>query len=180
MRTRIAPAPRRLVFVGIALVLVTAVWVRPAHAAESKEVIVVNTPTVDARQLGRWDVGIDRVRIPFQKLLNFLIPDGEDVGTTEFVVPAGHRLVIEQVTAALGLFPGQVSSGFKVTTVVGGDFAEHYIPVTSAYGGSFVGCQQVRLYADPETTVRFVAFRTGHAGAVVLIGSISGYLIPTP
>jgi hypothetical protein len=179
MKTRTS-ASRRNVLVGVALVLVTAAGDRPAYAVESKDVNVVNTPTVIARQSGAWDVGIDRVRIPFQKSLNFIIPDGETVGVEQFVVPAGYRLIIEQVTSVTDLFPGQAINALKVVTAVGGVPAEHYIPPMSTSGGVFIGCQQVRLYADPETEVRFVAFRTGSAGAVLTSGSISGYLVPMP
>jgi hypothetical protein len=183
MKNRISSASRRVVSVGLALVLVTAAWDRPAHAVESKEVIVVNTPTVDARQSGTWDVGIDRVRIPFQEKLHADIPSGQFAGHDEFVVPAGHRLVIEQVTAVTSLTPpGEVVVPFfQVTTMVGGVLTDHFIPVTPAVSQFFVGCQQVRLYADPETTVTFTALRnTAIAGSGLTAGSISGYLIPMP
>jgi hypothetical protein len=177
--TRISSVPRRLVLVCFALVLVTTAWARPAQAAESKDVNVVNTPTVNARQSGAWDVGIDRVRVPFQKSLSFVIPGGEYAGLDDFVVPAGHRLVIEQVTARLGLLTDQVAWA-EVTTSVGGVLTAHFIPVTSTPGGQlFVACQQVRLYADPETEVRFVIFRNTVAGGDKNgNASISGYLIP--
>ncbi len=181
MKNRISSASRRVVFVGVALVLFTAAGDRPARAVESKDVNVVNTPTVNARQSGAWDVGIDRVRIPFQKSLNFFIPDGEVLGVDQFVVPAGYRLIIEQVTSVTALPAGQTIYALKVTTTVRDVFAEHYIPPTSTGSGVFIGCQQVRLYADPETQVEFVAFRTGSASdALMTGGSISGYLIPTP
>jgi hypothetical protein len=180
MKNPITSVSRRVVLIGISLVLITAAWDRPARAVDSKDVNVVNIPTVDARQSGAWNVGIDLARTPFQESLNFLIPDGEAFGLDEFTVPAGYRLVIEQVTVFTGLFPGQTINAYKVTTTVEGVHAEHYMPATFMSGGTFIGCQQVRLYADPGTTVRFVAHRTGSAGAVVSGGSISGYLIPTP
>jgi hypothetical protein len=61
MKNGISSVSRRVVLVAVALVLVTAAGDRPAYAVESKDVNVVNTPTVNARQSGAWDVGIDRV-----------------------------------------------------------------------------------------------------------------------
>jgi hypothetical protein len=176
---RITPAPRRVLWMGVSLVLMAALWVRPARAVDSKDVNVVNIPTVDARQSGAWDVGIDRARIPFQEPVSFSMSDGEPLGLYEFVVPAGHRLVIEQVTSFTQVPAGQAVWALKVMTRVGGVLGDHFIPATSAYIG-FIGCQQVRLYADPETTVTFLAFRTGSAGPAGTFGSISGYLVPTP
>jgi hypothetical protein len=182
MKNGISSVSRRVVLVAVALVLVTAAGDRPAYAVESKDVNVVNTPTVNARQSGAWDVGIDRVRIPFQKSLAILIPDGSVGASDEFAVPAGHRLIIEQVTALAALLPtGQVVPFFFMETNVGGVFASHFFPATSSgQGGTFVGCQQVRLYADPETKARFSAVRTGDAGDVSILATISGYLVPTP
>jgi hypothetical protein len=161
------------------LVIVTAARARPARAVESRDVNVVNTPTVNARQSGAWDVGIDRARIPFQRLANLFIPDGDVGGIDEFVVPAGHRLIIEQVTGSALVPAGQVVYLFQVITAVGGVFAEHFIPVTATPVGS-IACQQVRLYADPGTAVKFAAFRNGTDGEVLAGGSISGYLVPVP
>jgi hypothetical protein len=141
------------------------------HADQVKDVKVVNTPNVN----------IDAVREPFQMELRFDTPDGFSEFTAEFEVPAGKRLVLEQVSGVSTPPFGQTIRYFSLRTTVAGEFAFHTIPVTFNGFVDWVGCQQVRLYADPGTLVKLSAPRAGgSAGAFQTVATISGYFVTVP
>src|SRR5258705_4017509 len=102
-------------------------------------------------------------------------------------IPAGKRLVIEQVSVLGAMIKGQrmVTTGLHINN--GGNNVQHFLAITPQGSGGccrdvFVASQQVRLYADPGTIVYGFASRdvnTGFANAAVSF-SISGYLVDVP
>lgn len=122
-------------------------------------------------------------RQPFQQLFNFSFDHTQGTNGQSFVVPAGKRLVIEFVSAAIALEMGLVVDAV-VTTTVGGIAGGHHLIPTSmgpAWGFplSYLISKDIRVYADPGTTVGFSITDnlTGNGGAW---GTISGYLINIP
>ena len=102
---------------------------------------------------------------------------------TSFTVPAGKLLVIEFVSAAVGIDQGSVPI-FSVTTTVNGVPVSHQLltnPVGpgGGYAQTYSVSQNMRLYAAPGTEVILYAGRTlGGRGAMHV--SLSGYLVPAP
>jgi len=102
-------------------------------------------------------------------------------------IPAGKRLVIEQVSVSGAMIKGQrmVTAGLHISN--SGNNVQHFLTVTPQGSGGccrdvFIASQQVRLYADPGTIVSGFATRdvnTGFASAAVSF-SISGYLVDVP
>ena len=161
--------------------LVAFVAERPARSADFKEVTVTNEPTVHARQSGAWDVSVDRTRVPFHRSVNFNVSDGVSSAFAEFVTPAGHLLVIEQVSARGSWLVGNTGLRFfMLETRTGGSATGHLIP--GVFNGSFdfTASQQVRVYADANSIVRFWASRPSGAGVMNTAADISGYLVPLP
>jgi hypothetical protein len=149
-------------------------------AETAKDVNVVNTPTVQSQQSGDWSVNIDKTREPFQRSVVFTTPAGFSQFFGEFTVPEGKRLVIEQVSA-ISLPPsGQIVRNYVLITTVDGALAFHTIPSTFNGFADFVGCQQVRVYADGGTLVKLGAARDTSTGSYETVGAVSGYLIPMP
>jgi len=103
-----------------------------------------------------------------------------------FNVPAGKRLVIEQVAvkAQVNGTAGQ-KVRVEVTTEVGGTFAMYYMAGTDAGIAGlyevFVASSQMRMYADPETHASVLVARSDtSAEAHVAVISVSGYLVDVP
>ena len=154
-------------------------------------VSVTNTPTVNlapgssvavtaATPLRVVDVnnGIQ----PFQKYVG-ATNTGTNVHTFSLgTVPAGKRLVIEFVSAH-----GQVPAGehvelFHLNTVAGPfggathDLLVQAQPAAVSGDAIFRASQQVRIYADPGTTVTAL-IRTSTLGTTTCAIAISGYLV---
>jgi hypothetical protein len=178
------PIVRRLSYTGsVALVCALLFFVAggSGRAVDSKEVAVVNEPTVHAQQSGAWNVNIDRTRLPFQRTVNFNVPDGSSFTGEDFLVPAGHLLVIEYVSGRASWTLGNTTMRFFILqTTAGGQLAFHHFPAEFNGFVDFTMSQQVRLYADGNTLVRFSVARTSSAGAANADVAISGYLIPVP
>jgi hypothetical protein len=108
---------------------------------------------------------------------------GTSVSTTIYTVPAGKRLVIENVFAHMRVLAGAFVI-MSVRTTVGGNSAgaEVLLAPQGTFGreSHFAGNQNIRLYADPNTSVtisyaRSVADTTGK-----LTFGFSGYLVDKP
>lgn len=106
-----------------------------------------------------------------------------DGGFTEYIVPAGKRLVIEHVSSFVSDSGDGELGNVNLATVVGGQVASHHFPMTHEVElldhDSFAFGGPARLYVDGEATIRL---SLGVAGAhsttnVVLVGSFSGYLV---
>jgi hypothetical protein len=96
-------------------------------------------------------------------------------------VPASHHLAIETLSLQTDVTP----SGSKLEAIVsytsGGNSASVFVPLTFAYTtpsngfDTYVATQEVRLYADPGTTINFTTFTPiGSIGTSFL--TASGYL----
>jgi hypothetical protein len=139
---------------------------------------------VDARQAGEWNVDIDRVQMPFQRAQSFVVPDGALEGSGDLLqVPAGHRMIIEQVTALAfsnANNPDQRWRFLSVETMVDGVVAVHHLPFAFDGFNASVVSQQVRLYADPGSLITLRSGRNFTSGNFGTNATVSGYLIPAP
>jgi hypothetical protein len=99
-----------------------------------------------------------------------------------FVVPAGKRLVIEDVGATAEMKGGEVAN-IKVTTTVGGQSIEHPVLwIQSAGAPTSVGSagRTTRIYADAATTVSVNVARFDIQNPAAINVAISGHLIDVP
>jgi hypothetical protein len=105
-------------------------------------------------------------------------------------VPAGKRLVIEQISAAVHLLGSQGSfPSASVRATTGGVEAYAWVPMTYVgigdNGFDYFAMHQVRLYADGGTNAVLTLFKsrdinnlyTGTVGGTI---SITGYLVNIP
>ena len=102
-----------------------------------------------------------------------------------YEVPAGKRLVIEYVSFRALIPVGQVAE-LEISTVVSGQTGLYLLPMTQPSVNTSGGiprtsvAQQVRLYADPGTKVRFEGMRNSDTGPQAYFYSFSGYLVNVP
>ena len=175
----------------LTVLLAFAIFVMPTHAKPPApyvmEVEVVNDASNPVPITG--DINVITNGIPFQ--LGFSEdPVGIDRHITTYLVPADKKLVIEFASASVSILPVDIPI-FSIETSVNGTSAKHYImlvktsTVEGDTGGAldyFLGSQQMRLYADPETTVTIIIKRfnlgcsNGGCPGFSVFGSISGYL----
>ncbi len=100
-----------------------------------------------------------------------------------YTVPAGKRLVIENVSAHMRVLAGAFVR-VSVHTSVGGAASEAEVPMvpqgTFGRESHFSATQNMRLYADPNTAVTLSYSRstTDTTGKVTL--GFSGYLVDKP
>ena len=120
-------------------------------------------------------------RNPFQiSTGNVFVLNRNNSGNLD-AVPAGSRLVIEQVSVTASVPSGQ-SGFFSISTTAGGNGESFVIPTTQRFfDGSgtdiLVATQSLRLYADPGTTPQVNFFRSSTAGFASFQGMISGYKV---
>lgn len=125
-------------------------------------------------------------REPFQFTARVDWQDGKLQTDVAFDVPKGKRLVIENISATLETPMGQEITATQVRTVVNNVIAWHsvFVPKTATFENKlnvYSGGQQVRIYADPETTVNVLVSKnssqcTFPCGTTLVC--ISGYLLP--
>lgn len=162
----------------------------------ASDVNVVNTPLVDANQIGTWNVGVTNnatnpvpmrdlnnpARQPFQHVDVISIPDDEAEGLATFTVPKGHLLVIESIF--LHAFP--IQSGTQhaqiLVSALAGDFTGtvgfHMPPgesVNSILGNMTAGGTTL-LFSDGTVSVDIVREETTESETYVV--TLSGYLVP--
>ena len=146
----------------------------------SRPVLVVNNPAEPVPVLDVENPAL----APFQESqVNVPFDSGQLGVDVNFVVPAGERLVIEFASGTALLAQGRVTA-VQLVTVVNGVVAAHNLTFSSTgpAGGfpiSYTANQQMRLYADPGTTVAFRVQRD-IGGAGVVHAAISGYLVNVP
>ena len=105
------------------------------------------------------------------------------VSTNIYTVPAGKRLVIENVVAHMRVLAGAFVT-LSVRTTVGGNAAgaEIILAPQGTFGreSHFSATQNMRLYADPNTavTISYARSVTDATGKVVF--GFSGYLVDKP
>jgi hypothetical protein len=115
-----------------------------------------------------------------------VFPNLTDGSSSHFVtaydVPSNKILVVEYTAFnCTGIPSGQTAAG-SLVVYTNGVGAYHYLPATATLPGGLVAVgQQVRLYADPSTTVSANVQRSGGAiGNVSCYFTISGNLVDTP
>src|SRR5262249_27663935 len=93
--------------------------------------------------------------------------------------PPTQRLVIEFISFVCGLNPGVRIAGASITTKVGpGQGVTHHLAVPAAPSNA-IG-QQVRIYADPASTMSLNVETTADNPAAACIFSLSGQAIDVP
>lgn len=124
---------------------------------------------------------------PFQVEGSIDFTDGLiNAGGNLFIVPSNKRLVIEFANGSASVPVGQTIPLLSINTIVGGEFAHHYlVPVrtgTSAFSlkDIFIFSQQMVFHADPGTTVFLSAQRGSDTGFGEITFSISGRLVDVP
>jgi hypothetical protein len=163
--------------VAAAVVLLMFAGAGSAAAVVLQRVLVTNTAAapVQARDVDR------AAQEPFQKNFRMAFDPGQLGTSATFTVPNRKRLVLEYVSGNFATENGMIVI-FSVTTTVAQVTADHRVVLDpqGAAGGlpaSFTGAQELRLYADPGTTVTLYSGRqqggTGGGSAAV-----SGYLVP--
>jgi len=115
-------------------------------------------------------------RIPIQLTVHRTSPDGGNTANgSMYTVPAGKRLVIDFVSAHVGVKSGDLPA-MEILTTVNGDSGAYFIPLAPASDTTFIVNQQVRFSCDAGESVVLVFGRTGTTGQGPGIFTISGYL----
>src|SRR5687768_2949088 len=157
---------------GAALLLALVhVPVREAHAADPKDVRVINTEADPVPVTGLVATREVPSRQPFQRDVSIEVPAGASAHSRSFVVPAGKRLVIEFVSGSTRVHVAELV-GLNVLTRVAGETVSHSIE-PSVYRRELppgvqpdfmvTFAQSLRLYADPGSTVTLIAARSENA-----------------
>jgi hypothetical protein len=116
------------------------------------------------------------VKQPFQLTIHRTIPDGGNTANgPALTVPAGKRLVIEYISAHVGLQAGQ-QPAMEILTTVNGEPGAYFFDLTTHNDTTFVLSQPARFYCDAGESVVLVFGRTGATGQGPGIFTISGYL----
>ena len=162
--------------VGLGMLLITTVllmivgpFTTPSEGQGNQQPInvnVVNAPTVrDADNPARQ---------PVHAFLTL---------STDYVVPAGKRLVIEWVSGSASIpdVAGDHLVAVLVRTALGGPGAiDQRLPLTPTLVLTrklYSFAELTRLYADPGTTVSISYSYTGGVSDVIVTGVFSGYLV---
>lgn len=123
-------------------------------------------------------------RQPVQFVISLDGADGStNIGGTAYQVPAGKRLVIEQITGNVGLpSPQWVECKLGLTT--GSVSQNHFLrfdpPLPLNGDGQYYTTLPVRFYADPGTPVVFGLGRNASTGIWGARITVSGYLVNLP
>ena len=117
---------------------------------------------------------------PFSQRLDVTVSNGFGSGT--FTVPAGVRLVIDYISADIGV-PVGGNVLFDVATYLNGNEVESHLPVFA--NGVILGQQvfsvssPVRIYADPNSTVTIALLASGSGSGGSIVG-VYGHFVPAP
>ena len=157
---------------GVAATLAAICLSGPAWALGSTPVTVVN-PADIAKAEG--------IQHPFQageivcSFSGFFL----DSCLGQMTTPPTQRLVIEFISVVCGLNSGVRIAGVSITTKVGpGQGVPHHLAIPAPPANA-IG-QQVRIYADPATTMSFNVETTADNPAAACIFSLSGQAIDVP
>ena len=180
-------SPRRLSLLLISLVFGCFAFSPAAQAASrpsptpgTQDVNVVNTPTVKDTD------NPPRNAFAFNDAVSFsgVSPSSSVI---DIPVPAGKRLVIEQVGVTTTLAPSASQKlVVEVITTTGGTNSVYWFtgidaPIDIGLP-AFVASSQMRCYADAGSTNYIVVFRNDTSGGSADHGgiSVSGYLVDVP
>jgi hypothetical protein len=172
----------------------------------TSQITVVNTPTINVQQTGKWIVGLNDtptvkvsspvvaitqggsqaadVYMPFVKTISFNIETGTTQNNVGITIPEGKRLVIEYVSAraqgpAGQKFIAQIQTSVTKAESPRGVYWLVFFPQgTFSTIDVYTASQPMRIFADPSTPpALFVATRTGITGTAFVEATISGYLV---
>ena len=141
------------------------------------------TPTVSSAQVGSWNVGITgRPSVQLapsepvgQQLFGALSGSSATTYRQLYEVPAGKLLVLEYVSAQIG-----VPSGGRAFVEFFGATSKIYLPMSlqGSTGSTdvIVGSQPVRMYLPAGNTLWCSAYRTGIGGGSYAC-DFAGYLV---
>jgi hypothetical protein len=159
---------------------------RTGHAGPpAQNVNVVNTPSVNvangpANAVWTQDAALGQT--PFQGQVNTLFEPGDNSAFAAIEVPAGKRLVIENVSVLAALNNGTELRYAAVVTLDqgGGSEAEHYLVVNPqgsvpGIADYFSANHALRAYAVGVVGLR--AFRTDTAGFGQINVTVTGTLV---
>jgi hypothetical protein len=174
--------------IALAAQIVDANIIGPLDADGNIKVHEQGTPTVNAAQVGTWQVrAADNPAFqPFHASVS--ATEGPSGGCNGFAVPVGKRLVLEFVSASVNAEQGeQAIADFRVDKN-GSTVQTYEVPLRDqAFWGGFerlVGSEDVLVYAGP-TTARGDAFEVHGCFASTGVGAtlrmdFSGYLVDVP
>ena len=117
---------------------------------------------------------------PFSQRLDIILTNGFGSGT--FTVPAGQRLVIDYISADIGVAVGGTVL-FDVATYLNGNEVEAHLPVVP--NGVVLGqqvysvSQMTRIYADSGSLVTIAILGPTGGGGGSIVG-VYGHFIPLP
>jgi hypothetical protein len=120
---------------------------------------------------------------PFQNQVVIKFTAGKKEGFGNFKVPSTKLLVIEHVSARIGLPAGQKIYEARITTRHSGSVVpvEHYLSTNfegSTNGSDFYSISHgLRLYAINTYSVEFAFFRTDSTATGNVYATVSGYLV---
>jgi len=116
---------------------------------------------------------------------------GNNYTITTFTVPAGKRLVIEEISAQVyvsGAVTGEVPR-LILGTQAGGAWVNTFTPMTYAgnegVSPTYAASQPLRMYADPGSTVDVELKRSSdlngnYSGTLISTITVTGYLVNVP
>lgn len=153
-------------------------------------VAVTNSPSVE----NPWPIQIvndhdDPVKVcvetcnPFNGTKHVLVgAGGYEADALIGVVPAGRRLVIENVSARAILSGTQYVTEAYLYTTVNGVTAYHYLTIAriGVNVSIWQAGAQCKIYADAGTEVGIVVSRSGGTSDMTLTGTIAGSEMPMP
>jgi hypothetical protein len=124
---------------------------------------------------------------PFRKLIRCFGTDGKFFVNSDFFVPSGKRLVIENVSVKAFVPSGeQLQVGFTYSDPSDPSvFIRQDFPVTlqgTRFPGAddFVASQQMRVYVDSGTLITVIGHREPQHGFFEVDFSFSGFLVDLP
>ena len=119
--------------------------------------------------------------------LSCTIPAGQLTASAQIALPAGKRIVLENVSARVHAPSGQTVQFYVSTSSPnlpnGTIAARHFIPLTPTNSGTFYFANQsLRMYGTTGSSVSIhcqrISYPVGAPGAVQYDVHFSGYLLP--
>lgn len=162
------------VLIIAALVLTLVTDVRRAVADEFKDVRVINPLSMPANVRD-----VNEARQPVQAAVSCVVDEGSGCLRVIYTVPSGKRLVIEYASMKTKLEDAHISR-MTIHTTIGGEEITHYLtptPPTPLVDTETSVGQELRLYADPGTSVLVSGTPFNSDGSNGFAFTISGYLV---
>jgi len=165
-----------------------------ATVTNTPNVAVTNTPNVSVSNLPTGTAGplnttgvltkaLDNPALqPFQQVLACATTAGGSVTcSATFNVPAGKVLVLEYLHMHSFDSGGSATVDYILNCTAGGNAALYqYGPDTTLPGNFHISQHEVRIYADPGSTVTFSGVENSNTGSISVAGVLSGHLVNTP